>query len=120
MKTKELTKEEKLNFILKSSHDYNITAYEIGKSTELNVSGIDRILKKETKTPNPSTINIIYNYIVNKLSNTNNILEEPSEIYNSADCLEKVTSLEKELNYKNEIIDLLKEQIKLIKNSNHE
>lgn len=49
-------------------------------------------------------------------------VNEPGEVYEilPKECQEKIHFLEKELNYKDEIIDLLKEQIDLIKSSKTE
>lgn len=51
-----------------------------------------------------------------------NEVNEPEENYNSNEknCEEKLLNLKKELSYKDQIIDLLKEQIDLIKTSRKE
>jgi len=117
---KDLNKENKLLFILENVKKYSITAYEIGTNTELNISGIDRVLDGTTKNPQKTTVNIIYDYINNKyVTPKKNQVNEENSVYNSNNlpCEEKLLILEKEIGYKDEIIQLQKEQIQLLKDS---
>jgi transcriptional regulator with XRE-family HTH domain len=80
---KDLTKQEKLNYIINHCKKNDITAYEIGKNTGLNVSGIDRIIKGMTENPNNSTINLIYDFLKNPEKFTLNEVNEPKEDYSN-------------------------------------
>ncbi len=119
----DLSKEKKLEFIFENITKYDITAYEIGSNTELNTSGVDRILKKKVINPQNSSVNIIYDYIYNKyVKPKTDTFNDQNSVYNTTNlkCEEKLLILEKELTYKDQIIDLLKEQIDLIKDAKKE
>jgi hypothetical protein len=103
MKMKELIKQQKLNFILKYCNENEITAYEIGKSTGLNTSGIDRILKGMTENPNKSTVNLIYDFLKNPEKFNPDIVEESTSDYGEVSTLQKT------------VIDLQKQMMELIK-----
>ena len=64
---KELTRLEKVDFIINLCEKHKITAYEIGKNTSLTNAGAHKILTRNVKTPHHSTLNIIINYIEEKL-----------------------------------------------------
>ena len=63
-----LTLKEKLNLIIDLCLKHDITAYEIGKETNLNTSGVQRILNNDVKKPRNETLNTILDYIENKLT----------------------------------------------------
>lgn len=63
MQEKELTIDQKLEYIYTQIKDTAITAYEVAKGTGLNESGLNRIFKKEIKRPHKSTVNILYDFI---------------------------------------------------------
>lgn len=82
-----LTKKEKLDFILKTVADLELTAYDIGKKTKLSVSGVEKILNKTVKNPQENTIDRMLLFLETKvlgsnLSTDKNKLEEPQEKYN--------------------------------------
>lgn len=61
-----LSLKEKVNFIVQLCDKHDITAYEIGKNTGLNTSGVQRILNKEVKKPHNKTLNSILEFIEKK------------------------------------------------------
>ncbi len=67
---KSLTPKEKLKYIVCLCHKNDITAYEISKSKGLSASGIQRILNNEVKKPRNETLDIILDYIENKLTSS--------------------------------------------------
>jgi transcriptional regulator with XRE-family HTH domain len=80
---KDLTKEEKLQYIINHCKKYEITAYQIGKHTGLNVSGLNKLIKGMTENPNKSTINLIYDFLTNPERFTEKIVNEPKEDYSN-------------------------------------
>lgn len=105
-----LTKKEKLDFILKKVAEKEITAYEIGKKTGLNVGGIEKILKKTVKNPQEKTLNTLIEYLESKVlgSKIEDIIhktEEPkNNTYMAPDqerllkCLEESNEMLREIN----------------------
>lgn len=78
----ELSKKQKLDFILEKITELEISAYEIGKKTGLNTSGIERILNKTVKNPQENTLNKILEFLENKvLGSEIGKLKEPNETY---------------------------------------
>lgn len=65
-----LSLKEKLKMVIELCDKHDITAYEIGKSTELNTSGVQRILNNDVKKPRNETLNIILEYIENRIVGT--------------------------------------------------
>jgi transcriptional regulator with XRE-family HTH domain len=61
-----LTKKEKIREIIKKVESTGISAYELAKNTNLNESGLNRILKGEIKNPHNSTIDLLYSYLYDK------------------------------------------------------
>lgn len=77
-----LSKKQKLDFILEKTTELEISAYEIGKKTGLNISGIERILNKTVKNPQENTLNKILEFLENKvLGSEIGKSKEPTEIY---------------------------------------
>jgi len=77
-----LTLEEKIKFVIDLCYKHNITAYEIGNNTDLNTSGIQRILDGKVKKPRNRTLNAILEYIENKIVGTEiDTLQEEKTIY---------------------------------------
>jgi len=121
-----LTKQEKIDFVIKYVEKYNITAYEIGAKTGLNTSGVSRILNGQTKNPQKNTVNDIYNFILENYStNKKHTVNEPTEIYLTTEYDKKILSVEEQIKLREEIIDLAngdqsiiqheKQMIKLLK-----
>lgn len=72
-----LSKEEKLDFILKKQKELNISATLISKNTKLTEAGVQRILKGISKSPHESSLNAILEFFERKVSGTeNNKVEE--------------------------------------------
>lgn len=77
-----------IEIIIETCDKYNITAYEIGNATGLNVSGVQRILNNEVEKPRQSTVKKILKYLEDKtvgskLEHSENpqIFNEPSSSY---------------------------------------
>lgn len=64
---KELTVEEKLNYIIKKAEELNITAYEFGNNTEISTLGASNILNGTSKNPRMKNLNIMLQYIESKI-----------------------------------------------------
>lgn len=111
-----LTKKQKLDFILEKVKELEITSYDIGKKTNLSISGIDKILNGISKNPHENTLNTILEFLENKAQGSNintskniskkNEGSEATEQYNQsnsidlikyAECLEKENKLIKEI-----------------------
>jgi predicted transcriptional regulator len=112
-----LSKEGKLEIILETVKDHNITAYEIGKNTKISTFAVQKILKGETKKPNELTLNAILEFLQKAITATdykegigNLILKEPQENY-YADS--KPKTLVEEL--QGRIIKLTDEQVNLMR-----
>lgn len=83
-----LSRETKLEIILDTVKDHNITAYEIGKNTKISTFAVQKILKGETKKPNELTLNAILEFLELAIVGTdykpkasNYIAEEPQNNY---------------------------------------
>lgn len=63
----ELLYEKKLETVRNLCEKHKITAYEIGDATQLDISGVQRILSGETKKPREVTLNKILIYLENKI-----------------------------------------------------
>lgn len=84
----------KLELVLKTIKDHNITAYEIGKNTKISTFAIQKIINRETKKPNERTIDLILDFLETAIVGTNYkekiAREEPTEyITNQKTSLEK-------------------------------
>jgi hypothetical protein len=66
-----LTKKQKLDFILKKVIEFELTAYDIGKKTNLSITGIDKIISGESKNPHENTLNTILIYLEELVIGTN-------------------------------------------------
>lgn len=99
-----LTKKEKIQFVLEKVKENEISAYELGKKTGLNISGIERIINGSVKNPHEKTLDIIIDYIktLYKKNNTTHILNEEKDEYISG-------------KNQKELIECLNEQVKLLK-----
>lgn len=58
-----LRAEEKLKIVRELCDKHKITAYEIGEKTNLDTSGVQRILNGETKKPREKTLDVILNFL---------------------------------------------------------
>lgn len=84
-----LTLKEKTDLVVDLCHKNDITAYEIGKETGLSIAGIQKILNNEVKKPRNKTLNLILEYIENKIVGTQidnknlneSIVNEPDNTY---------------------------------------
>ncbi|MNY04886.1 hypothetical protein D3C86_1375890 [compost metagenome] len=89
----ELTKKQKLDFILKKIEELELTSYDIGKKTNLSISGIEKIINGTSKNPHEETLNKILGFLENKVIGTNignnNEVNEPPPVY-SRDTMEEV------------------------------
>ena len=70
-----MDKKNKLDKILEAVDKRSISAYELSKSTGLNESGLNRLLKNEVKNPHLATIDKLYSF----LYNTNTVLDNASD-----------------------------------------
>jgi len=82
----DLTKDEKLDFIIKKSKELEITPYDFGNNTEISVQGASNILERKSKNPRTKNLNIMMQYLESKVVGTQykegdivNKVEEPTE-----------------------------------------
>ncbi len=85
-----LTKPEKIRKIHEIVKEKNVTAYEIGKNTDVSIFAAQKILNGETKNPNMRTLDTILSYLDPTLENPKtperivlNKLSEPNYTYPS-------------------------------------
>jgi transcriptional regulator with XRE-family HTH domain len=79
-----MSKLDKLKLALNVIKEHNITAYEIGKNTNISTFAIQKIINGETKKPNERTLNTILAFLEKATLGTNvkeNLVEEPTEKY---------------------------------------
>lgn len=105
---------QKLELILNLVKEHNLTAYEIGKNTNISTFAVQKILKGDTKKPNVRTLNAILFFIENAIVGTDvkDFVEEPNEnSYTKAghDYFEDYSKLQEDH------IKLMKENYKLRK-----
>lgn len=110
-----LTLEEKAKWVREQCLNLNMTAYEIGNATNLNISGIQKFLRDESVTPRNNTLNTIIDYIEEKAPGAN----IPEHInYRPGLTFKKTTINEPNPEYSGltpaEQIELQKKQIKLL------
>ncbi|WP_202703115.1 hypothetical protein [Flavobacterium sp. UGB4466] len=102
-----LTKKQKLEFILKKVGELELTSYDIGKKTNLSISGIEKIINGTSKNPHEKTLDIILELLEKKNigSDKENTKEKPeptvnykaNDLIKYAECLEKENKLIKEI-----------------------
>lgn len=109
-----LTKEKKLQLIEQAVKDFDLTAYEVGHATNLNISSLQKLFDGETKNPHNSTLDTLLSYIETRRQgaalpghknfnpNISSVAEPQSEYDNKSD---------KEL-----LVEYMAENIKLYKN----
>jgi hypothetical protein len=111
-----LTKEEKINFILKTQKELQISANTISKNTKLTESGVQRILKGTSKNPQENSLNQIIDFFITKVTGSelnNELLKEPKEDYTK---IPKTEELQQDIiNLYKEISALFKEKTRLEK-----
>lgn len=100
-----LSKKEKLEFVLEKCKELSISAYEIAKNSNLTEAGIIRILNGTSKNPHENTLDSIILFLEKKVLGKNisenlHIVEEEKEEYNKSNrtedyikCLEERNSL---------------------------
>jgi transcriptional regulator with XRE-family HTH domain len=105
-----LSKKEKLDFVLEKCKELGISAYEIAKNTDLTEAGIMRIFNGTSKNPHENTLNSIILFLEKKVLGKNigeniHILEEEKEEYNKSNrtedyikCLEERNDLNIKIN----------------------
>ena len=84
-----LSLKEKTDLVIDLCHKNDITAYEISKETGLSAAGVQKILNNEVNKPRNKTLNIILEYIENKIVGTDvdnkkieeSLLKEPDNSY---------------------------------------
>jgi len=116
-----LTKKEKVEFIIKKVKELDITSYDIGKNTQLSVSGIDKILNGISKSPQEKTLNKILEFLQSKTVRTSikeiqHSAAEKEPFYTKTDNykIEDILELEKaKFKLNNEVLNLTKEVFKL-------
>lgn len=93
---------EKIGLIRKLVADNGITAYDIGKNTEISLTSARNVLEDDAITPRTKTLHIILEYLENVIAGTqkNNGLkpEYPIEISGTSNADFKKSSIEEKLN----------------------
>ena len=99
-----LTKEQKLKFIIEKVAEMNISAYEISKKTNLTAAGIGKILNNSIKNPHENSLNTIIEFLEQKILGTEiGKVSEPKEEYKRIDsegyrnCLQDVNKYMREV-----------------------
>jgi transcriptional regulator with XRE-family HTH domain len=101
-----LSNKEKLIIILEKVEELDMTSYDIGKKTQLSVSGIDKILNGTSKNPHEKTLNTILEFLESKtLGSELGKLAEPEIAYEKTvfdinkyiKCAEEVNKLTREI-----------------------
>lgn len=78
----DLTKEEKLDFIISKSKELGVTSYDYGKNTELSDLGARNILNGISKNPRTKNLNIMLKYLESEVLASNvGKVQEPIEDY---------------------------------------
>lgn len=109
-----LTKEEKLNFILKNQKELKISANTISKNTDLTEAGVQRILKGISKNPQEKSLNKIVEYIISLTTGSNLHKEATQEAEADYIKIPNTNELQQEIiNCFKEIKELTKENTKL-------
>lgn len=95
-----LTKEEKLKFILEKVEELGFTAYEISKEINLTEAGVSRILKGIAKNPHETSLNEIILFLEKKVTGTEiGKVSEPNSEYETAKSdLKAAVECQKEVN----------------------
>ena len=96
----DLTKEEKLKFILEKVEELGFTAYEISKEINLTEAGVSRILKGIAKNPHETSLNEIILFLEKKVTVTEiGKVSEPNSEYETAkNDLKAAIECQKEVN----------------------
>ena len=68
---RELTNKEKIALIIEICKKHDITAYEIGEKTSVSNVAAHNILTGATENPRGKTLNIILNYVEDKITGKN-------------------------------------------------
>ena len=70
---------EKVIFIRKIASKNNITAYDIGKNTEISLTSARNVLEDDSISPRNKTLNIILEYLENAIVGTKGSIEVKKE-----------------------------------------
>lgn len=101
-----MNKIEKVAHIKKVCEEEDLTAYKIAQGTGLSSVGIQKILNSETKNPNNSTLNIIMEYLeekvlgmdIGKVQETEAAqLKSDIDLNKYVNCIERENKLTKEI-----------------------
>lgn len=108
-----LSKKEKLEFVLEKCKELSISAYEIAKNTSLTEAGIIRILNGTSKNPHENTLNSIILFLEKKVLGNNvseniHIIEEEKEVYSKTNRTDDYIKCLEERNILNQKITKLK------------
>lgn len=97
-----ISKQEKLTYILTKIKEDKISNYELEKNTGISQAGLGAITNGITKNPRPTTINVLYEYIIKRnidessLDKVETNKNKSSNIDNSLNKFSKL-SIEKKL-----------------------
>lgn len=101
-----MNKIEKVEHIKKVCEEEDLTAYKIAQATGLSSVGIQKILNSETKNPNNSTLNIIMEYLeekvlgidIGKAQESESVkLKSEIDLNKYVNCIERENKLRKEI-----------------------
>lgn len=107
-----LTPEEMLLLVKELTDKHQVTAYEIGENTDLNTSGVHRILSGEVKSPRVKTLKIILEYIEDKI-----VGSKPTQKTNSEEMMHVQASIQELI--AQEVFKILSPNLKDFKDYHH-
>jgi DNA-binding transcriptional MerR regulator len=92
-----LTKEEKLRFIIEKQEKFRFSAHLISKNTGISNAGVQRILDGTSKSPQEKSLNLIMEFFERKESGTN--LNVKESLKPAADYIDipKIHELQQEI-----------------------
>lgn len=90
----ELSKKQKLDFVLKKIQELGLSAYEISNNTKMTEAGVARIIKGVAKSPHESSLNELISFLLNRTTGTN--LDNNSHLINDVKTNSDTINLERE------------------------
>ena len=90
----DLTKKEKLNFVLEKIQELGLSAYEISNNTKMTEAGVARIIKGVAKSPHESSLNELISFLLNRTTGSN--LDNNSHLINEQKENNEMFKLERE------------------------